>query len=312
MAAVHPDILALMRTVREANQPPFETLGAVRARRVHSDRALALQSSRDDLPVVEDLVADGVPVRLYRATLPEPGVPQPCLLFLHGGGWVLGSLETHDWVCRRLARLSRGCVLAVDYRLAPEHPYPAALDDSVSVLRWLAAQSDRLGIDATRIALGGDSAGANLAAVLALMGRDGVAPAGTCQLLFYPAVDLAITEESYARSTGNMLLGASTMRWFIDQYVPRPEQRFEWQASPLRAASVSGLPASFVVTAGHDPLREEGQRYAARLEAEGVAVTALHLSGMTHGFLTMDRAVSSAAGVLDLAAEQLRESWCRS
>ncbi|KAA2214658.1 alpha/beta hydrolase [Teichococcus oryzae] len=309
MAAVHPDIRALMQKVREAGNPPFEALGPVAARKVHAERALALQSERDSLPVVQDLAADGVRVRLYRATPPEAGTAQPCLLFLHGGGWVLGSLETHDWVCRRLARLSGACVLAVDYRLAPEHPYPAAVEDCLTALRWLVAQAERLGIDATRIAVGGDSAGANLAAVLALMGRDGTAPASTCQLLFYPTVDLAITEESYARTTENMLLGASTMRWFIEQYVPRPEQRTEWQASPLRAASLAGLPVSFVLTAGHDPLRDEGRRYAARLEAEGVAVTALHLSGMTHGFLTMDRAAGPAAGVLDMAAKLLRETW---
>jgi acetyl esterase len=309
MAAVHPDIRALMQKVRDAGSPPFEALGPVAARKVHTERALALQSGRDSLPVVQDLVADGVPVRLYRAAPQEAGVPQPCLLFLHGGGWVLGSLETHDWVCRRLARLCGACVLAVDYRLAPEHPYPAALEDSMTALHWLAADAERLGVDTTRLAVGGDSAGANLAAVLALMGRDGTAPASTCQLLFYPAVDLAITGESYARTTENMLLGGSTMRWFIDQYVPRPEERAEWQASPMRAASLAGLPVSFVLTAGHDPLRDEGQYYARRLEAEGVAVTAMHLSGMTHGFLTMDRAVKPAAGVLEVAAKLLCETW---
>ncbi|MBO1075849.1 alpha/beta hydrolase [Roseomonas marmotae] len=312
MSAIHPDVLALIERVRQAESLPFEKLSPQEARRVHAERARAMQTEGDSLEDVRDMRAAGqgheVPLRFYRATRAEDG-PSPCLLFLHGGGWVLGSLDTHDWVCRRLARELGACVLAVDYRLAPEHPYPAALEDGIAALRWLAAQAEVLGIDPRRIAVGGDSAGANLAAVLALMGREGHVPPTVFQMLLYPAVDLDIDENSYAPVTEAMLLAPTTMRYFIEQYLPAPEQRRDWRASPLRAPSLRGAPPALVLTCGHDPLGEEGRRYARRLEQDGVAVTALHLSDQTHGFLTMNKAIRPVAGVMAFAAQTLRGVW---
>ncbi|MDJ0390788.1 alpha/beta hydrolase [Roseomonas sp. E05] len=312
MPAIHPHVLNLLRQAQEAGSQPFEALSPAEARQAHAARARALQTPGDLLPEVRPLEAPGlagaVPLRLYRgAEVPREGLP--CLLYLHGGGWVLGSLETHDWVCRRLARLLGACVVAVDYRLAPEHRYPAALEDCAAALRWLRAEAMALGIDPARLAVGGDSAGGNLAAVLALMARDGAVPPVAFQMLLYPAVDLAMTGESYERITQGLPLTAATMRWFIDHYMPPPMDRTAWQASPLRAQSLAGVAPAFVLTCGHDPLCSEGQLYAARLERENVRVTALHLADQFHGILTMDKAIGPVPGVLALAAETLRGAW---
>lgn len=313
MPALHPDALAVLRLAREAGSLPFEAQTPEAARAAHAARGRAMQVPGPPLAEVRELLATQgeappVPVRLYRAAAPGTAA-SPCLLYLHGGGWVLGSLETHDALCRRLAQRLGACVLAVDYRLAPEHRYPAAVEDSVTALRWLAASAPALGIDPARLAVGGDSAGGNLAAVLALMARDGDVPPVAFQMLLYPAVDLVMTGESYERFTQGLPLTAATMRWFIDHYLPPPLDRAGWRASPLRAPSLHGVAPALVLTCGHDPLCSEGQLYAARLEREGVRVAALHLSDQMHALLTMDKAIGAADGVVSFAAETLRAAW---
>jgi acetyl esterase len=250
-----------------------------------------------------------VPLRLYRGEGTAPGTPLPCLLYLHGGGWVLGNIESHDWVCRRLANLTRACVIAVDYRLAPEHPFPAAVEDAAAALAFVVERAEGLGVDPARLAVGGDSAGGNLAAVLALMGRDGTVPQTAMQVLLYPSVDLGLTSEGFERITEGQPLTAGTMRYFVDHYAPEPRDRTDWRASPARAASLAGTAPALVLTCGHDPLCEEGRLYAHRLEREGVPVTALHLSDQTHGILTMSRVVRTSATVLAFVAEALLERW---
>ncbi|MFC4167612.1 alpha/beta hydrolase [Teichococcus aestuarii] len=315
MPALHPDVLALLRQAREAGSQPFETQTPEAARAAHAARARALQSPGPALPWVRDMAAQAgegppVPVRLYCAAEAAPGGPPlPCLLYLHGGGWVLGSLETHDGLCRRLAQALGACVLAVEYRLAPEHPAPAALEDSIAALRWLAAEAPSLGIDPARLAVGGDSAGGTLAAVLALMARDGTVPPVVFQMLLYPALDLAMTGESYERFREGLPLTAATMRWFIDHYLPPPMDRTAWRFSPARAQSLAGVAPALVLTCGHDPLCSEGQLYAARLEREGVRVTALHASDQMHGILTMDKAIGPVAELVAFAAGVLRRHW---
>ncbi len=201
-------------------------------------------------------------------------------------------------------------VLAVDYRLAPEHRFPAAVDDSAAALGWLAAQAGVLGVDPARLAVAGDSAGGNLAAVLALMGRDGTAPPVAGQVLFYPVTDLTMASAGYRTPlAAGVPLSADTMRWFVDHYAPEPAQRTDWRGSPLLAPSLAGAPPAFVMTVGQDPLAEEGRAYAARLEAEGVRVTALHLSDQIHGIMTMDRFVAAGDTVLAHAAAFLRDVW---
>src|SRR5579871_5489193 len=213
MRALHPDIPLLMQALRDAGVPPLGSVPPEVARANYTESRRRLQPDFYDIPVIRDffIPRPGTPlrVRLYQGA----GV-QPCLVFLHGGGWVLGSIESHEGLCRHLAHQSGCAVLSVDYRLAPEHPYPAALEDAVLALRWLAAEAVNLGIDATRLAVGGDSAGGNLAAVLALLGRDGAVPATRAQLLFYPATDLAREHGEDTGMAADIPLTAQAMRYF--------------------------------------------------------------------------------------------------
>ena len=313
MTTLHPDAERLLSIIRVAGRPAVETLNPVEARAMYSAGRSALQLPPDDVASVRDLTIDGpagaVAARLYRGIGTAAGASLPGLLYLHGGGWVIGDLDSHDGVCRRLANLAQCSVLAVDYRMAPEHPFPAAVDDSVAALAWMVANARELGVDAGKLAVGGDSAGANLAAVLALMGRDGTLPATRCQILFYPVTDLRMNTASYAQAVSGVPLTASTMRWFIDHYAPDPASRTDWRASPLLAASLAGTPPAFVLTVGHDPLSDEGRAYAARLEQDGVRVVALHLSDQIHGLLTMNRWIAGGDAVLQAAAACLHDAW---
>jgi acetyl esterase len=307
MRAIHPDITALM----QAAGPALGTLPPAEARRGYSASRRALQLPFDPVAAIDTIVIAGpggpLALRLFRGA--PVGQPLPCLLYLHGGGWVLGDLESHEGICRRIAAIAGCCVIAVDYRLAPEHPFPAAVDDAVAALAWIATHAEQIEIDHHRIAVGGDSAGGNLAAVLALMGRDGSIPRSSYQMLFYPATDLRMAGDSYERVIDGMPLTANAMRYFIDHYIPNRADRGDWRASPLLAGSLEGASPALVLTCGHDPLCTDGQLYAARLEREGVPVTALHLSDQAHGILNMSKAVGAATGVLDFAAALLRQAW---
>jgi acetyl esterase len=199
--------------------------------------------------------------------------------------------------------------VAVDYRLAPEHPFPAGLDDCIAAFAHVARDASALGIDADRIAVGGDSAGGNLAAVLALMGRDGTLPPAFYQVLLYPAVDLGMETDSYAGPTPGMTVTPATMRYFVDHYVPDPGMRDDWRVSPMRARSLAGAPAALVVTCGHDPLQDEGRLYAARLEREGVPTTLLHMSDQTHGMLTLSKPIQTGGAVLAFVGAMLRDAF---
>ncbi len=313
MPALHPDAEQLLALIRLAGRPPFEALSPADARLVYAASRAVLQPPPDEVAEARDVTIPGpggpLRLRLYRGL----GIPEvaalPTLLYLHGGGWVIGDLDSHDGVCRRLANLAACRVIAVDYRLAPEHPFPAAVDDAAAALAWVAGNAQSLGVDPARIAVGGDSAGGNLAAVLAIMGRDGAAPASVFQMLLYPAVDLVMASGSYARVTEGVPLTAATMRYFVDHYAPEASQRLDWRASPLRAERLAGTPAALVLTVAHDPLADEGRAYADRLEAEGVRVTALHLSDQLHGLVTMGRVIAAADPALQYAAAVLRDAW---
>lgn len=311
--ALHPDAETLLDLIRATGRPPFETLSVAEARQAYAASRAVLQPLPDEVAEARDLTIPGpggpLALRLYRGAGTSDAAALPALLYLHGGGWVLGGLDSHDGVCRRLANLAACRVVAVDYRLAPEHRFPAAIDDAAAALAWVAANAAALGVDPARLAVGGDSAGGNLAAVLALMGRDGAAPASACQLLLYPVVDLAMDAASYARITTGVPLTAATMRWFADHYAPEPAQRLDWRASPLRAGRLGGTPPALVLTVAHDPLVDEGRAYAGRLEAEGVRVAALHLSDQIHGMLTMGRVIAAADPALCYAAAALRDAW---
>ena len=313
MRALHPDAKSLMALMQAVGRPALESLPPAEARQVYSAARAVLQPPPEATAGTQDFAIAGpggeLRLRVHRGAGSGGDDVLPCLLYLHGGGWVLGDLESHDGICRRLANEGGCSVVAVDYRLAPEHPFPAAVEDSVAALAWVAANAMALRIDPARIAVGGDSAGGNLAAVLAIMGRDGTGPMPVFQLLFYPAVDLAMTSDSYGLITEGVPLTAATMRYFVEHYAPEAWQRQDWRASPLRAASLAGTPPALVVTTGHDPLCAEGRAYAQRLETEGVRVTALHLSDQVHGLLTMGRVISAGDPLLRFGGAMLRDAW---
>jgi acetyl esterase len=298
-AGLHPEALLLGKLAgigpdRTSDDAPVDEQ---RRRLALTARPMAI---RPALPLaVSDHRAGAIPLRLY--VPPAAPTPGPLLVYFHGGGWVQGSIATHDAGCRLLAHLSGVRVLSVDYRLAPEHPYPAAADDAVAAYAWAADHADRLGADPARLAVGGDSAGGNLAAVVALAARDDERlPDAVFQLLLYPVTDVAAKTESYARFCDGYLLTESGMDWFISKYLPDPARRTEPRASPLRAPVLSGLPPAYVATCIPDVLRDEGEAYAARLREAGVAV-ATQRHDQVHGFFNTTAARSSRAAFGQIA-----------
>ncbi len=270
-------------------------------------------SARPPLPVAAaDLLLPGPAGQLHGRLYTPHEAPQagPLLLYLHGGGWVRGSVTSHDGSCRLLAQLSGVRVLSLEYRLAPEHPFPAGADDALAAYEHVAREPARFGADPTRLAVGGDSAGGNLAAALALDLRGGELPEPVFQLLIYPVCDLAQTHPSEERYREGYYLTKATMDWFCDQYVPDVETRRDPRASPLLAPDLSGLPPAHVATALADPLRDEGEAYARALAATGVPVT-LQRHPLVHGFFTLSatrsgrQAVAQVAGVLRQALTPL-------
>ena len=253
---------------------------------------------------VEDrVIANDVPVRIYR---PAGDGPFGCLLFLHGSGWVIMSVDTHDHEARALCNRGNVVVVSVDYRLAPEHKFPAAVEDCWGALEWVVASAAELDIDPGRLAVGGDSAGGNLAAVLARRARDAGGPPIAFQLLVYPVLDARGGHASRIENKDGPGLTNELMHWFTDQYVRAAEDAEDPDVSPLLAESFAGLPPAFVLTAEYDPLRDEGAEYADRLAAAGVPVTYRLYEGATHGFWQMSRYAPYAQQALDECGDALR------
>lgn len=260
---------------------------------------------------VEDRTIPGpggeLPIRVY---LPAGAGPHPVLVYLHGGGWVMGDLDSHDGLCRCLCGASRCAVIALDYRLAPYHKFPAALEDTYFAICWTAAHAAELNIDATRIAVGGDSAGGNLAAAACLMARDRGGPEIAFQVLLYPITDYAFDTRSYSENGEGYFLTRERMMWFWNHYLEREEEGSNPYASPLRCEDLSGLPPAFVLTTEFDPLRDEGEAYADRLHEAGVAASVRRHEGMIHGFLrridVFDRAREALYEIGDVLRQALR------
>jgi acetyl esterase len=254
---------------------------------------------------VEDRDADGVPVRVYR---PAADTNLPIFVVLHGGGWVIGNVEQYDGIARWLANASGTVVVSVDYRLAPEHPYPAPLDDCFTALKWAAAHATEIGGDASRIAIGGDSAGGNLAAVCALLARDAGGPELALQALIYPVTDVNFGTRSYVANGEGYLLEAEQMRWFVDSYTAGKVDPADWHVSPLRADELAGVAPAVVLTAEFDPLRDEGALYADRLRDAGVDVEYKCFEGMIHSFFGLP-AFDSAHDAMDFVVTGLRRAF---
>jgi len=307
-----PDTQIVLDMIRLAGRPAFETLTPAEAREAYANSRKVLQPPREDVAETRDVTIPGplgdIPLRLYRPAGTEASDRLPALIYYHGGGWLLGDLESHDGVCRRFANAARCRVVSVDYRMAPEHKFPAAVEDSATATRWVVEQADRLGIDPDKIAVGGDSAGGNLAAVMALMARDGALPPLAFQLLIYPSTDMMMTTASSQTVTAGVPLTSATMRWFIDHYLPDTTAARDWRASPLRAVDLSGVAQALVLTCRYDPLCDEGIAYVRRLEQEGVRTVHLHYSDQTHGFMSMGRIIRAADQAIDMMAAALRKA----
>ncbi|MEE4380705.1 MAG: alpha/beta hydrolase [Pseudomonadales bacterium] len=299
-----PTTAAVLAQLAEADAPPMSQLAPAAAREMYAQ----MQPPAPELEVgsVEDRTIPGpggeLPVRIYR---PAGDGPFPVHLFFHGGGWVIGDLDTHDADCRELCRGAGCIVVAVHYRLAPEHPFPAAPEDCYAATAWAAAHAEALGGRPGPVTIGGDSAGGNLAAVVALLARDRGGPEIALQLLVYPVTDAAMDTPSYRENGEGYLLTFDSMRWFWDHYCPA-EQRSDPRASPLRAEDLSGLPPAVVLTAEYDPLRDEGLAYAERLRAAGVPVEYRCFDGLIHGFFSQVRMIPAGRAGIDTAVDALR------
>ncbi len=310
--AVDPQMQGVLDRIAKAGLPQFHTVSADEARRLYRESRAAFSPPAPEVEEVRDAVADGpggpIPLRLYRGLGTEAGALLPALVFFHGGGWTIGDLDTHDVVCRTLANKARCAVVAVDYRMGPEHKFPAAVEDCIAATRWVAAQAAAIGVDAARIAVGGDSAGGNLAAVVAIALRDAGGPPLVFQALVYPATDQRMDSESHSRLSDGYLLTRNNMLWFRGNYL-EPGQYEDWRASPIRAVDLARLPPAHIITAGYDPLLDEGRAFSDGLVAAGVPVLYECFEGMTHGFLTMGGVVAAANHALYRLAQSLAQAF---
>ncbi len=299
---LHPEAQQLLAALDAAGLPPFEHMTVPQAREA-AKGFIDLQGEPEEIATEDRTIpgpAGDLPVRVYT---PAGDGPKPVIVYFHGGGWVIGDLDVCDNPVRRIANRTGAVVVSVDYRLAPEHVYPAAFDDSFAATAWVAEHAAELGGDPERIATCGDSAGANLAAAVAIAARDRQGPRLAAQLLIYPVTDFNFTTGSYEQNGEGYLLTKGSMQWFWAHYLGAQELGKDAFACPARADNLVGLPPAFVATAEFDPLRDEGEAYAANLRTASVDVTAKRYDGMLHGFAwTLGATPSGAVMIDDLAA----------
>ncbi len=307
-----PRARALINLMIERGVPPAHTLPPPELRRMYRERGALTQPAKPDVAEVVELQAPGlggmVPLRFYRPLGAEKAKGLPLLVYIHGGGWTIGDLDTHDVPCRQLANASGAAVLAVDYRMGPEHRFPAAVDDCLAAIRWARAQAATLRVDARRIAVGGDSAGGNLAAVAAIAERNAGTPL-VFQLLIYPATDMRALAPSHLANAQGYLLTADSIRYYRGHYVPDEAAWSDWRVSPLLAPDLTRLPPALVITAGFDPLRDEGRQYADALSAAGNTCEYVCFERQVHGFFAMTKAIPEGEMAVALAAAALRRAF---
>lgn len=285
-------------------ETPVERLSPEAAHQQYLDGFAAAQHPPEEVASVEERNLEGLRLKIWRGK-GAPATGAPALLYLHGGGWVIGAPETHEDICRILANAVGAVVVSPDYRLAPDHRFPAAVEDCATALRWMVDEAATLGIDPARVVVGGDSAGGNLAAVTALMARDGSVPAIIGQVLIYPVTDQNQTGQSYTDCAEGYGLTAAGMRWFRDHYVSQAEWD-DWRASPLKAQSLAGVAPAIVILAGADVLFSEGKAYADRLESEASCTTKIW-PGQIHGFVSNGGRIPEAAEALAAIVAAWRE-----
>ena len=293
--SLHPQVAALLERAARSPLPKYHSVSPFVARRIYRDTRAALAPKPPQVAEVRLLAFQSYAVRAYRPALEGT---LPALVYFHGGGWTIGDVDTHDTLCRQLAVGARCAVFSVDYRLGPEHPFPAAVEDCVAATSFVAEKAKELNIRG--VAVGGDSAGGNLAAVVALHARDSGGPKLAFQLLVYPATDQRLGTASHQRNARGYLLERESIDFFRRCYLPDARDYGDWRASPLLAQDHRALPPALVITAGYDPLLDEGKAYAERLRAAGVEVAYVEYPDMVHGFLLM-------GGVLDTANAAVAE-----
>jgi len=304
--ALHPQVQALLERVARSPLPAYHSVSPFVARRIYRDTRAALAPKPPEVAEVRLLALRDYAMRLYR---PVRDATLPALLYFHGGGWTIGDIDTHDVLCRQLALSARCAVFSVDYRLAPEHPFPAAVEDCFAATRYVAEHATELRVHG--IAVGGDSAGGNLAATVSLLARDAGGPAIAFQLLIYPATDQHCASASHERNAQGYLLTRDAIDNFRRNYVPEEKQWADWRASPLLAKSHANLPPALIVTAGYDPLVDEGRAYAQKLRAAGVEVEYREYADMVHGFVLFGGVLDSANAAVAECAAALRRAFER-
>ncbi len=308
-----PQIIDFLNLLAEMNVPPFESMTPSEARELAIEGFKGITFPREKLSCVENFEIPGpdreIRVRVY---YPSGNKPFPVLMYFHGGGWVLDSLDTHDHVCRALCGGAGCIVVSVDYRLAPENKFPAAVSDCYQATRWVSENSDALEVDPSKIALGGDSAGANLAIAVSTTARDIGKPRISFQLLVCPVTDLSsFDRDSYKRYADGYFLTLGQMKWFKELYLESPDDVYDPKVSPLLARDLGGLPASLIITSEFDPLRDEGEKYAQRPQSQGIPVQCSRYNGMIHDFFLLLGLVDRARYAMDEACNSLRGALFR-
>jgi acetyl esterase/lipase len=312
MSALHPQTQAMIDAMARMNPVAPDKLSVEQAREQFARTRAPFLAPPQDVDAVIDAAIPGpegtLPIRAYRPLGSRRGELLPAMVYFHGGGWVFGDLDSHDPMCRELCNLSGCAVVSVDYRRAPEHRFPAAVEDAISAIRHVARRGADLGVDATQLAAGGDSAGGNLATVAALILRDQGEPQLKLQVLIYPVTDFAMSAPSYARIANGYTLTRERMHYFRESYLRGPEDIDDWRASPLKAPDLSRLPPALVIGADHDPLVDEGKAYADRLADAGVPVTYTLYEGVVHGFVSMAGAIDAGHAAIAEAAAALKRA----
>jgi len=309
---LHPQARALLNLIQQAGIPATHTLTPDEARRVYRERRSFTQPDGEEVAAVEALAAEGphgtIPLRLVRPLGADAAAALPVLVYYHGGGWVIGDLDTHDTLCRQLANQAGCAVVAVDYRMGPEARFPAAVDDCIAATTWVQRNAARLKLDGSRLAVGGDSAGGNLAAVVALAARESGDLPIRFQLLIYPATDMRRGHASHTTNGEGYLLTRDTIAYFHDHYIDDARHDLDWRASPLLHPNLGGLPPALVLTAGYDPLRDEGLDYAQRLSDAGTPTSYVCFEREIHGFILMGRVLHEANAAVALCAAELKRA----
>jgi acetyl esterase len=301
--SLHPQVVQLLERAAKSPLPMFYDVPAHVGRRVYRDTRAAVVPRAPEVAESRLLIAPGpVALRCYRPQGSKPEDKLPALVYFHGGGWVVGDPDTHDVLCRQLANGARCAVYSVDYRLAPEYPFPAALEDCVSATRFVASRHKI-------VAVGGDSAGGNLTAAVALLARDQDGPRIAFQLLIYPVVDQRMGHASIRRNGEGYILTKKAIEICRSMYLPNEADYLDWRASPLLAKSLAGLPPAYVITAGYDPLLDEGRAYAERMAKEGVEVAYREYSDMVHGFILFGGVLDTANAAVAECCEKLLGCW---